>query len=403
MKQIGITPTGKNGYEEYIRAAEIASDPLFGMYDRWTPAMRDQPDAYVPEEPLPPDQLQLYKHLASMRLLEVRQEQLRRYAGVLDLVRQGSLKPVFDPRQDLNPESLYPELTYFRRLARLFSADAYVKFAEGKSAAATKSLLDGLEFSYNIGSGMIISALVGIANTAVVLSQFEDHLGSLSLDDCRNIRQATQRLLAAPIPIAAAIATEAKASPKFVNWIFENVDQGLAKLIEAPESQKQALVQRAEQASAQDKERWRREAVAKLGVFYEEILRRFKLPESQWVDSDSMTPPDSDDPIVKAIVAGMSPVFSGAMVPTVRIRTQLRLLALHAAIQEFRWMNGRLPRNLAELEAPALVYDPLTLSSFLFESTGYGYRLYSKGVSQTGEIELRYKRAPSAGTVQDRP
>src|SRR5688572_1830938 len=87
--------TGQNGYEEYVRAADLlrlgpAQAPYaitFGYYE--------------PNRPQPP-------------FLQSRRELMVHGQKVLDLIRAGNKKPVFEPREKLGVWTLFPEFAYFK-------------------------------------------------------------------------------------------------------------------------------------------------------------------------------------------------------------------------------------------------------------------------------------------------
>jgi hypothetical protein len=78
----------------------------------------------------------------------------------------------------------------------------------------------------------------------------------------------------------------------------------------------------------------------------------------------------------------------------------MRLLDLHARILDYRWNNLKLPEQLADAVPQALLFDPLSGQSFAYEKTATGYSLFSRGVPETGKIELKYRRDPNANLGQ---
>jgi len=383
-------PTGANGYEEYLRAAEIVSDPACGVYDSWLPNM-DAPNYDSPSDP----RISLIRRLNSMNFLSVRQEQVKRYGEALDVIRQGSLKRIVDPRQPLTPESLLPEVSYFRRLARLFTADAYLKFADGKSAAATRDLVDGLTFSYNIANGSLITALVGISSTSILLAECSDRLGSFSLDDCRALEEISKRLLSAPNPLARAIEGERQMQLYVVNDVFTKHTEALTAMVPTDSKEGKSLLKRVNESTPADRSRWQASLTNIVNGFFDAQQKRFAGPEAKWAgaDADLQTWIQQDpDPLVKSFASLLFPIFDQAALSAARSRTQLRLLYLNALVMEFRWLNNRFPNRLSELGPNTPVKDPLSGEDFGYELRGGGYRLFSKGVEGTGEIEMRYRR-----------
>ena len=91
------------------------------------------------------------------------------------------------------------------------------------------------------------------------------------------------------------------------------------------------------------------------------------------------------------------------MVLAMRSRAQFRLLRLHALIQSFKWQHGRLPRLITEAASAAEIFDPLTGEAFHYQPMPSGYKLYSKGVSPTGEIELAYHKPRELSSKETTP
>jgi|GEM_PF-5695897 len=87
--QLFPEPTGRNGYEEYLRAADAV---------RGVPCDLERVPAHA-------------KGLASLQVTKA-----------LALVREGNEKPATDPRPHYDPEQLYPELATFKFFGKLLAA-----------------------------------------------------------------------------------------------------------------------------------------------------------------------------------------------------------------------------------------------------------------------------------------
>src|SRR5436309_7104602 len=132
--QLFPNPSGANGYEEFVRAGDLASNS----------------DACIKFE-----NGDGFHNLSEMRLLlidpGVRQALL--------LVRAGLRKPVTSAHPVMDDETLLPEMALCRRLARLISVEIYVQMADGKMGDAISSLGDCLKFSYLIHRDSLIGGL----------------------------------------------------------------------------------------------------------------------------------------------------------------------------------------------------------------------------------------------------
>lgn len=397
-------PTGRNGYEEYVRAAEIISDHSFNFYLMWTPQT-----SVDDIDPTDKTGVQLYKHFSNMKVLGVRKELLQKYGLALDLVRQGNMKPVTDPRPVVKPDTVFPELTYFKRIAQLFTAEAYVKFAEGHPSAGTQSLLDGLAFANNISGGSIISSLVGVAMTAIILAACEDRLPAMALDDAKKIQDAAEHILKGPLTIAMSFDVERRSQEVTADWLFTRPNDDIVNMIAASEKDAasgNALVKRIKAATPTDRARWRDKSIAVVEGFYADLQQQLRQPESNWGglgDQLRLWQSQESDAVVRQLVDLLFPVMDQVIVAITKERTQLRLLALHGKVLEYRWENGRLPKNLSEAAEAGDLGDPLSGEQFVYEPRGSTYRLYSKGSKHTGEIELRYRSRVSTGSDDVNP
>lgn len=399
-------PTGANGYEEYVEAASILQNSEFGRYMaflNWT----QSPDRFEPRSPessigqkgemVPVPEVPPGLSYQSTPL-EVRQAIVNRFGGVLELLRRGNLKPVRQPRAEMDLDTLFPELASFKSLARLAVDRAKVEFATGSSAAATDTLLEGLKFSRNISDGPIIQMLVSLANQSILLSGFEQGLGRLSLQDAKRTIQVCDQLLGKgslfqkalqqEVGFMIASSGQVVAEPEKFLFAEEGIDKNpiAAALERLNAGQKEALVAKV------------RELIRKR---YEQALSRFSRPEKEWHRmAEPAAPPHPDltsmEGLAGALVSETTPVFGQAIQSEARSRAQLRILRLTAKVLVFRWTQDRLPRRLEEVVPPAEIEDPASGEKFVYEVTGpFQFRIFSQGFGSFGPIGLVYRKQPA--------
>src|SRR5579872_7227097 len=118
-------PTGSNGYEEYVRAADYTTSADFGAYRNWLDKLRN-PSNYdsTTEPPAGVD--------VNDSDLTVRRKWNDRYRLCCNLVSTGNHKQVYEPRDTILPETTFPEMTRFKSLATLEANAAHVAFADGQ-------------------------------------------------------------------------------------------------------------------------------------------------------------------------------------------------------------------------------------------------------------------------------
>lgn len=370
---MGRPATGANGYEEYIRAADLLrTAPLRDLLDK----ARQGTDG--------------------KSFLASRREVVTRAKAVLDLVRRGSQKAVTEPRADLDYMTLFPELSLFRRISYLFQMESYVRFASGDSTGGVTSILDGITFSRKASQGTLISYLVHLAGTAILLGEVEERLPHLSQADASRLLAAAKAWLSETDPLIRAIQGEQQFMLRSLDRaIKESVDDTLFsrddddfKVLEAIRSM-----------SPRERERILREVQARLSRDLAQVMALLQKEERYWTDpTEEVEAGDSPTDILYSL---FSPFHGATLSAAARSRTQIRLLALHSSVAIFKWEHNRLPGRLEDFAEPGLRLDPLTGKPFVYRFLGEGrYELYSEGSEETGRIDLRYRR-PERGSGAD--
>lgn len=414
LRQVVPNPTGANGYEDYLKAADILREREASYYINWTPTKYGQLKEQLKnldDDPLKDEedyvqglrtQLAFYQRLDGKTLLEVRAEAVKRWGRALELLHAGNQKRVWDPRDgDLHAWTAFPEYASFKQLAKFGDLAAYVAFAEGRGRDGSRILIDTLQLGQNLEGGIIISHLVGIAIESISLAGFERFLPNVSRADAATIENFIARSLAAQPKVIDAVKTERAMTlrslqdvlfPKRDEDVFGDDSDGarLGKYIQAMSAEaKQALIER---------------ATARMNGIVAPILTKFNGPESDWIgaqkartdeeieeeDSHMMDSPES---FVGYLVDSARDIFEGIGSASAKNRTQMRLMGLHAAVMRYKWDTGKLPASLEEVVPANLVDDPLSGQKFVYEPQGvWGFRIYSMGTKETGQIALKYKK-----------
>ncbi|MCO5297890.1 MAG: hypothetical protein M9921_13660 [Fimbriimonadaceae bacterium] len=404
LHQVVPRPTGKNGYEEYVKAAEILDVGDAGFYLSWQPgtSKRLEQEAKASVEdgiPVPADPeaarlLPLARRLEAMSTLEIRTEIVRKFGVALDWVKQGNQKPVFNPRPTISATTLFPELAKFRMLAKLAVAAAYVHDAEGRSAEGTDALLQILDMGDRIGGFTLISMLVGVSEQSIALSAMQSRLDRLSQPEASTVSALVARLLARPPVVLEAMRGE-------VRFISASLEELLAKPEEFT-GDEDAVLGKLNTLSAQDRARLAALVRKRLDQTYAPILDRLAGPESGWVfmEPDPPDPPtgaQSVEDLADVLLTWLVPVTGQIGTSAARMRTQLRLLGLGARVIAFKWEHERLPTRLEDAAPAAELDDPLSGDKFQYTPMGDRFRVFSKGVPATGEIDIKYVRGQGTG------
>jgi hypothetical protein len=172
---------------------------------------------------------------------------------------------------------------------------------------------------------------------------------------------------------------------------YKSVAQGLKKLIPA------------------QREEVRRLAQTKIQQHYKRVISQYSRPESEWPlvappePEDHGVPPQTPESIAAVVVESLTPVNTQGGVASIRIRTQLRLLRLHAWVLGYRWEHDRLPTRLSDAVPNGAHIDPANGEPFEYVTTPEGYRLVSTGRPGLGEVALRYRRPTTAPNQEQIP
>lgn len=419
LQQVVPNPTGANGYEDYLRAADMIDGAQLGIYLGWTPdtyeellkALNPDPslsekERYGGEKPTK-ERLAFAKRLDGMSRLEVHREAVARYGKALDLVAVGNRKRIWDPRTSLDAMTLFPEYAKFKALARLADIASFVAFADGQSLRGTKYLLDSYQLGVNLESGVLIANLVGVAIQSISLAAIERHLDSISRADAAMIEASVPPLLGGRPRILNALDLEQQMTLSGLSEALKGGEMVGATLwgTEMSDDATKSLTLQLERLSPQQKENLLAKARKSMEARLVPVRKRFAGPESGWMASsqtakedeeEEFQPPSNPDEFVDYLVKSCTGIWSQAGSASAKSRTQLRLLGLSASVIRYKWDHGKLPNALADAVAADRVKDPLSQGDFQYERQGaWGFRVFSKGAPGIGEIGLKYRRQPT--------
>lgn len=326
FKEVVPQPSGQNGYEELVAAAEALR-----VSKLWAKA--EQPEATLSEKRLA---------LGDRPVLRA-----------LGLLRQGLAKPVFSPRAALPPGELPPELGGLRSLGRLVAVHQYVSLADGRTADALADARLGMRLGQVIQQDSLLGGLVGVAVGATSIRPLATHLDQLSLRDCETLKAVCEEWLALPNPLPRVLAAERKV-------VLTNLLDLKQKTVGDPN------------AVGEDPFG----TTAKFANdFFDRQLLEIKKPAWQ----RGVLSVDEGPEFSRALLTPITQVLGRALDGYTREEANVRMLAVHALILRYRWELGRLPGSLAELNPGALAIDPFTGKTLLYEVEGRAYRLSSAG------------------------
>lgn len=417
FQRVVARPDPKNGYEDYVRACDLVKGSMLDEYLSWTPDRYNElantkqlaargGDPRIRWQSTDEARLATEESLRGQDYLGVQRAMVKKFGGVLELIRKGDTKQVWDPRDKVTVDTIFPEQSFFRSIPKLFRAAAYVRFADGDTLGGTSDLIDSLTFARKIGGGNLLSALISGQCQQTAFAAFEDHLAQLSERDAIMIVNYADAALTENASYLQALVRERTQLLDSVDLLLESPDKYLLSNPPNPTRREAAVAKSVRALSASDRRLVRDQLASGIDLSYGKVVSQIGLEESSWTEKRVDLPEDprmisSPRDVSDALLNMVMPAFDRLTVAVMRTRAQLRLLDLHARIIAFKWHLNRLPKNLNEAAPEQLIYDPLSKTAFEYELQAGGYRLYSKGVPSTGVIELQYRRPASIPKEND--
>lgn len=373
---IGV-PTGRNGYEEYLAAAEETATRDFQSNSK----------AVLEAGP------------GQLHWLAARKKLAQSSHSISELMALGNKKDVFEPRKTFDYDTLVPEYAYMKNVARYLPVLATAEFSEGRNVQGADSLLQGLVFSNKLsGTSTILAYLVGMACRSIILQGYFENLGRIPLSAWSPVVKECDLGLD-PNIFVTVIDRDLSNTARLIGDAVQS-GKSLDEILALGDLETNNVASRVSKMSAGERDQLARKVVAGIDRFRKLSKSLASAPEPTWyasmasLDQFAGTEPD---PVVRTLIESSLPVYSMLFQSTLKSRVQLRLLKVHALIETFRWKTGRLPARIEELKDTAACFDPLVSAPFSYIVSGDDYSLYSTGVPALGRIELVYSRPKNMG------
>jgi hypothetical protein len=313
---------------------------------------------------------------------------------VLNELRQALRLPyltpgAYDPNQ---PVGFFAD---YREAAREFSCEAQVALADGRRGEAVQRALDAVELGANTGKGgTLIHMLVGVACTQIGVAGAERCVDGLSAREARAAGARLDRIVAGFPNSGDVIDEERKYALEGLRDVFAG---------RQPLQTVAAAVGSAPNPGDRVKERllltvypksW---GFRRVDRYYRGLAAELRKPYPQ----RTLTEPP-DDPVL-----GQVGISGGHWALThVRVETNLRILRLELALEEYRARHGRYPERLASLAPALLAREPLdgfTDQPFKYRRSANHYLLYSLGPNRKddGGTPISFSSGISANSPGD--
>lgn len=400
FRQVVKAPTGKNGFEEMVMAGDLLRQGRFGTYMRLSEVQAGQ----VEEAKMDPAEQAIWSEFRGLTLLQRRRVIVRKFQPVLDLLDAAAKKDIYDPRKDMDFNTLLPEQSGFKEVAKLLPIAAYVGFADGQGQRSIQILTQGFDVFDRLSHGLLIQYLVGVASANILIVSVEEHLPRMSLRDAVQLEETVAEILQREPAVRSAMQIEMAVVPPIIKrTLIEMKEEDLEALIGFAEGPDRERGIRALKGLATgDRQRVLDGVLERFGQLSKDVQTLFSADEAAWAGYKPLDPPRPDwsnpNAIADSVLTNLTPSYEQVGRAAAVSRTRLRLLGLACGVVRYRWEHGQLPTRLEDAVGPALAHDPLSKQPFDLRKDGPGFAIFSRGTKETGEIGLRYKR-PDGGTI----
>ncbi len=370
-------PTGKNGYEDFVRAAKLTNSPAFRR------------------------RLQLCATTTGPQANTLRRALVSDYGAVFKDIQDGLSKPVMYTIAKPTAMTLFPELSEFKAIAKLMIVKAEVEFAEGQQDAAASTLAQVLDFARVVRpTNGVVHYLVAISMESLGCSAVANHLGELSVRGAKSLEAAADRSLHES-GLQSVIETEFTMLDRSLAAIADRM-RGFTPQDRARSTEEEDLAAKSWGAGASSaqggfstvsRQKYREAADAA-----ESLLSR---PESEWSAAIGSSPTeylDVNSAESMAIdKAGLSvPSAGGTVLVELKHRARMRILRLICRVIVYRGEHKKLPPALASVADGPTRFDPITGRDFRYEVFPDHFELYTGGTGVTGRIDLANRKVKVA-------
>ncbi len=385
LDQLGVKPTGRNGYEELVQAADVLIRGRYRILRDVDRALTEGAEPYREA-----DTAWAVAQFEGMNSLQRKRWLTDRFRNATDLVRQAVKKPITDPRIEVSVATLFPELSGFRLLAHHLANVAHVERSYGRDVTAVDTWMMGIHCMDRIQRSTMISFLVGRVGQTILWNGLAKALPNLSHSAAERLEASAKELSIQPSPFYEMLSGEFRwmaayhkelkkgVSDDDLNALFGDEDDTFKKLLK-----ELGPAERAKLPSV-----FKRKLDHAANVYAKWAAGGPKA----WINPPEMEPQpggDALDQVTEEMISLSLPMMERpALLAAVGV-VQVRLLHVGSAVVRYRWEHGRLPAKLADVLDEESVRCPLTDEPFvLTRLDARNFTLKSLGVPKTGEITL---------------
>lgn len=384
LEQIGVKPTGRNGYEEFLQAGDVLAR---GMYDDlW----RADQNLMHGGEIQASRGSELAKELfAGKNALERRRVLVERFAEATRLLEVAAAKPIFDPRTTNDASTLFPQLRWIRYSAHHLVNVAHIQRANGNDRSSVETLMRGMLILDSVQRGPMICWLMGNVCQLFLLEEMVAALPELSLGAATALEQQAAALEARPPSIASSLEAEYKFIEGSVNQLLGDRGDDFLDVFFDEESKFSERFRALDSLGKRE--------VADMAL---RQIRDIRRQREAWVAEGPkgwLSPPDplpqpGGSPtaeLANQLTEGMLAEIKSVMPAAAFQAVKYRLLRVAGAVIRYRWEQGRLPSTLADAIEEGLARCPISDQPLVYKRHPEGgFLVMSPGTEKTGEIRL---------------
>lgn len=383
----------ENGLKDYIACADsLTSDPEFGKY------LNAVDDLLSSKNPNYKGDVAAWAR--GRDPIDLEREMTKRWGGKLDMIARANSKPVFDPR-DKRMNTTGEIYSGLRRISKFARHVAEIQIIDGQTAAATKTIIDQLEFIQRYRRLSTIADLVGSTAENYSTRLISKYHSELSAEDWDRLISYIRKQLTLDTPLVEALESE-KLSQEQHFADLENLvrHEKYDPLLDEEEEDETTLeqIESFNKLPVERKVSLVKQAAVISQASLDQTIKTLRRPESQWKVED-----DSDmDPYVAMLI---EPVYlTQSLLDSERNeRAKLRLIPVYGLIEKYRLQHGRLPKSLADLNSPKDVTDPVTGRPMNYDVSANEFLVSAQGVGYLKTVELIRKPEHNRKPPSDQP
>ncbi|MBV6458119.1 MAG: hypothetical protein HONBIEJF_01242 [Fimbriimonadaceae bacterium] len=309
-------------------------------------------------------------------------------------------KPIQYPRNWTGGFS-FPQFAKLKEVARFLAFDAEAQIVARQSGQAAQRILVAMKLATSLQGAEVIREMVGIGIWSQALATLDLFKDDLHGHDWPPLADYSEKCLKLPPPIARVIEHQIVEIPTTTSTMkpyregldfLTTYDPADNRERPAPQAVKQLTEKRATEIVELGASRARRN--------FRRQLEWLRAPEATWWPAFTRYPQEDLD-LLKAeteddLVTGVQSLLGSdnrqMLRNTMLLRTQQRLVVLHARVRSYRAAKGRYPESLSNLVGKQVAFDPFANKPFHYRSLPKdSFELYSHGIAETGRIHLRYR------------